>query len=73
LGIEFNACGYDIYFAVNPLKRRMSKKARKADVASAEWLWVDLDPIEGAELNLERQQMLALLTDRRSQGLPEPT
>jgi hypothetical protein len=68
-----NELGYDVYFAVNPLKRPMSKKAGKADVASAEWLWVDLDPLDGAELNLERQEMLALLTDRRPQVLPEPT
>jgi hypothetical protein len=70
---KFNGLGYDVYFAVNPLKRPMSKKAGKADVASAQWLWVDLDPLDGAELNLERQEMLALLTDRRPQGLPEPS
>ena len=71
--MKFNGSGYEIYFAVNPLKRPMTKKAGKADVASAQWLWVDLDPLDGAELNLERQEMLALLTDRRPQGLPEPT
>jgi hypothetical protein len=71
--LNFNARGYDIYFAVNPLKRPMSKKAGKADVASAEWLWVDLDPLEGADLNLEREEMLALLTDRLPEGVPEPT
>jgi hypothetical protein len=71
--LKWNGRGYDIYFAVNPLKRPMSKKAGKADVASSDWLWVDLDPLDGAELNLERQEMLALLTDRLPQGLPEPT
>jgi hypothetical protein len=71
--LNLNGRNYDIYFAVNPLKRPMSKKAGKEDVASAEWLWVDLDPRKGAELIPERQEMLALLTDRRPQGLPEPT
>jgi hypothetical protein len=71
--LKWNARGYDIYFAVNPLKRPMSKKAAKADVAFAAWLWVDLDPLEGADLDLEREEMLALVTDRLPQGLPEPT
>jgi hypothetical protein len=71
--MSFNGRGYDVYFAVNPLKQPMSKKAGKADVASARWLWVDLDPLKDAELDAERQEMLALLTDRRPEGLPEPT
>jgi hypothetical protein len=71
--MKFNGCGYGIYFAVNPLKRPMTKKAGKEDVASAQWLWVDLDPRKGAELIPERQEMLALLTDRLPEGLPEPT
>jgi hypothetical protein len=71
--LNLNGRNYDIYFAVNPLKRPMSKKAGKEDVASAEWLWVDLDPLKDAKLDGERQEMLALLTDRLPEGLPEPT
>jgi hypothetical protein len=71
--LKWNGRGYDIYFAINPLKRPMSKKAGKEDVASAEWLWVDLDPRKGAELIPERQEMLALLTERLPRGLPEST
>jgi hypothetical protein len=41
--------GYDIYFAVNPLKKALSRKASKADVAAAAYLWIDLDPGKGAD------------------------
>ena len=34
-------------------------KATKADVASVGWLWVDLDPRAGEDLDLERARLLA--------------
>ena len=66
---------YSIYFAPNPLRSALARKATKADVAAAAWLWVDVDPpktLTGAELDAWRY-------DRRMEfegplaGLPEPT
>jgi putative DNA primase/helicase len=43
-----NGEGYHLYFSPNPLKRLLHKKASKADVAEAQWLWIDLDPARGS-------------------------
>jgi hypothetical protein len=68
-----NSTGFDVYFAINPLKRALKKKAEKIDVACSELLWVDLDPLKGADLDVERREMLSLLTDRPPRGVPAPT
>jgi hypothetical protein len=68
-----NGSGFDIYFSINPLKKTGGKKAKKEDVACAEYLWGDLDHLKGADLDIERREMLSLLTDRRLRGMPEPT
>ncbi|WP_143058011.1 DNA primase family protein [Loktanella fryxellensis] len=48
-------------------------KAKKEDVASVGWLWVDLDPRAGEELDLERARLLGLLTTDLPKGVPPPT
>lgn len=48
-------------------------KATKADVASVGWLWVDLDPRAGEDLDLERARLLGLLTTNLPKGVPPPT
>ncbi|WP_323717161.1 hypothetical protein [Paracoccus aminovorans] len=48
-------------------------KATKADVASVGWLWVDLDPRPGEELELERARILALLTTNLPKGVLPPS
>lgn len=48
-------------------------KATKADVASVGWLWVDLDPRPGEELEAERVRLSGLLTDRLPKGVPPPS
>ncbi len=48
-------------------------KATKADVASVGWLWVDLDPRPGEELEAERARILALLTTNLPKGVPPPS
>ncbi len=70
---RFNSTGFDVYFSINPLRKALARKARKEDVAYSEFLWVDLDPEEGVDLDRERCEMVSLLTDRRPQGVPEPT
>ena len=48
-------------------------KATKADVASVGWLWVDLDPRAGEDLDLERARLLGLLTTDLPKGVPPPS
>ena len=48
-------------------------KATKADVASVGWLWVDVDPRIGEELEAERARILALLTTNLPKGVPPPS
>ena len=48
-------------------------KATKADVASVGWLWVDVDPRIGEELEAERVRILALLTTNLPKGVPPPS
>lgn len=37
----------NLYFHVNPLRRRIDNKASKEDVAALAWLHVDVDPAAG--------------------------
>ena len=48
-------------------------KAKKEDVASVGWLWVDLDPRIGEELQAERARILANLTTNLPKGVPPPS
>ncbi len=54
---DLNSTGFNIYFAVNPLKAATTKKAMKKDVAGAEWLFVDIDPRAGEEIEKERARI----------------
>ena len=53
-------------------------KARKEDVASVGWLWVDIDPRAGEDLETERKRILRLVTVdlpkfRDGSPIPPPT
>lgn len=63
----------NIYFSVNTVKGKATSKANKEDIASAEWLHVDIDPADGQDLKEERERALSTLTDRLPKGVPEPT
>lgn len=63
----------NIYFHVNTTKGNLKSKANKEDIASAEWLHVDIDPAEGQDLAEERTRALSSLTDRLPKGIPDPT
>ncbi len=51
----------NLYFAVNPPERPMSKKPTKADVGRAVALHVDVDPRPGAGIAAERDRILTAL------------
>lgn len=48
-------------------------KAKKTDIASVGWLWVDIDPRPGLDLAQERERIEALVTSELPLGVPKPT
>jgi hypothetical protein len=51
----------NIYYAVNPLRREMSKKAAKTDAAAIEYALADLDPDEGESSDAAKARYLTQL------------
>ena len=70
---RLNGGCWNVYFPINPLKRPFKKKATKNDVAEARWLFVDLDPRMGEDLESERLRIRKLLTKKLPEGVPPPT
>jgi AAA domain len=70
-----NDGGYNIYFAVNPVKGLLARKARKEDVLEARWIWADCDPpaeLSDLELEIWRQDKLAEIRAGK-ESVPPPT
>ena len=61
----------NVYFHINPTLRPLSSKAALTDMASVDWLHVDVDPRAGDDLHSERERILALLQECKD--LPKPT
>lgn len=53
-----------LYYALNPLRRPLNKKATKADVEAAEWLHVEVDP--QIDPILSKEEKHARLTKERA-------
>ena len=68
----------NLYFTVNRpstsfLRSEHMRKAKKEHMFEAQWLYLDVDPAEGQEIEDERERILGQLTDKRPKGIPEPT
>ena len=63
----------NIYFSVNPALRPVAKKASREEIASLEYLHVDLDPRKGFDLAEEHARCVRALTTELPQGVPPPT
>lgn len=63
----------NIYFLVNPAREKVDKKATRQQIQSLSWLHVDVDPLDGVDLEGERLRILGLFTERLPSGVPEPT
>lgn len=63
--------GRNVYYHVNSTLRLLSKKAEKTDMASMDWLHVDIDPMPGKPIDAERARILAMLGAH--EGLPAPS
>ena len=61
----------NLYFLVNVSS--VIKRPTRKDIASVEYLHVDIDPREGEPLEKEQERIRRLLTDKRPEGVPEPT
>lgn len=59
----------NVYYTLNATLRTLASKAKKADIAAAEYLHVDIDPRAGEPLQAERERALRLLTEAN----PPPT
>ena len=63
----------DVYFLLGmPQGKPMGQPKKEAMLGTA-WLWVDLDPRAGEDLQQERKRILASLTDALPLGIPAPT
>ena len=69
---RWNARGYNIYFPINRLNI-WKTKASKEDVATADWLWIDLDPRKGADPAAEQARLDRALGPDRPAEIPAPT
>jgi Virulence-associated protein E len=63
----------NVYYHIGRPRRRLSKKATKADVAAVHFLHADLDPRAGEDLDVERSRMLRRLTEDLPEGVPPPS
>ncbi len=59
----------NLYFHVNPVRRALSVKASKEDIARLAWLHVDIDPRAGEDFEEERARALRMLRS----FTPKPT
>jgi len=53
-----NGPGHNIYFSVNPTTAAVTKKASRQDIATVEYLHVDVDPRAGEPLSDEQPRIL---------------
>ena len=63
----------NLYFAVNPVREAMTKKAKATDVAALAYLHVDVDPRVGEKLADEQARIAELFTTKLPGGVPKPT
>jgi hypothetical protein len=53
----------NLYYSLNPLRRPMTKKAKKIDIARIEFVHADLDPNEGEQQAVAKARYLEALKD----------
>ena len=63
----------NVYFHANSVMHHLNKKAKRTDIKTVDYLYVDIDPEEGKDLKEEQKRILELLTDKRPECVPEPT
>lgn len=71
-----NVKEWNIYFSVNATRHGVDvsgkRKLRREDIGSLDFLHVDVDPVEGRDLEEEQKRILAAIRTP-PKGIPEPT
>lgn len=62
----------NVYFLPASITGMLNKKPSKDDIAHTRWLWVDIDPRAGEDLDEERVRILELLTTNLPEIVPGP-
>ncbi len=60
----------NLYFHVNPPTRDLSKKAEHENIASVDWLHIDVDPRAGEDPNEERARSTGLRAETEVKWMP---
>src|SRR5262249_9522466 len=68
--VEMNDGQRNLYYAVNPTRAAMSKKAAKTDVTAVQYAWADLDP---ADDETPEQAKARYLEQLNGAFAPQPT
>lgn len=63
----------NLYFTVNPVRSRMTKKPAAGDIVEVRYLHVDIDPRAGEPLAAEQERIRAMVLAESPRGLPPPT
>lgn len=63
----------NLYHHPNVIRKRMTSKAKKEDMAAFRAFHVDVDPAAGEDFEEERQRILQMLTDDLPEGVPPPS
>ena len=50
---------WNIYYSANPVIKAENKKASKENIRDVEYLFVDVDPADGEDIQIEQQRILA--------------
>ena len=69
---EMNRDHHNIYYHVGIPKRELNRKAERADIDKVLWLHVDIDPRNGIDPEICRQQAISALENGKD-GIPAPT
>src|SRR5690606_11983992 len=63
----------NLYYHTNLIRKRMTSKAKKEDMAAFRAFHVDVDPAAGEDFEEDRQRILRRLTDNLPEGVPAPS
>ena len=67
--VEKHNAARNVYYSVNPVKGKVTKKAAKTDIASAAYLHVDADPDDGESPELFKERIMPKIEAHK----PAPT
>jgi hypothetical protein len=71
--LERKGSNHNIYFSVNSTARPVNKKAEREDIATLDFVHVDIDPRPGEPVDAERERAIRLLSTELPKGVPPPT